>query len=363
MALVWETDLNHSQQAILLAMADYASDDGRNCYPSHERLAWKTGYSDRQVSRILKDLGESGIVEILSPATNNHPPHYWIRLDRATPKKPFRDDAMSTQGDSRGDVLSSQDLARGDNTSPQRVDNLSPQSPGVDTMSPLYVANVSPGVDTMSPDPSVNPPIEPPEITDDEDARAHDPIHIAWFETYGAEMPAEIEEAITKQLSKCPEEAILHAIRVSINATERTFKYLKACALNYIPPAPTHNGNGNAYTADLPGVHLLEAPVASVPSTPLAPPMAHDDPWAVAMAELKPSLPGVAQSYLTGSRMERGEDVDGIPFYRIVVEERANAGVDWLNKQVSVAIRRTLSSILRQKIVVEIVAAAQEIAA
>jgi len=55
MAQVWELDLPHNAQSILLALADHADDDGY-CYPSVGRLAWKTGYGVRQVQRTLKDL-------------------------------------------------------------------------------------------------------------------------------------------------------------------------------------------------------------------------------------------------------------------------------------------------------------------
>ena len=55
MGQVWELDLPHNAQSILLALADHADDDGY-CYPSVGRLAWKTGYGVRQVQRTLKDL-------------------------------------------------------------------------------------------------------------------------------------------------------------------------------------------------------------------------------------------------------------------------------------------------------------------
>ena len=55
MAQVWELELSHNAQSILLALADHADDDGY-CYPSVGRLAWKTGYGVRQVQRTLKYL-------------------------------------------------------------------------------------------------------------------------------------------------------------------------------------------------------------------------------------------------------------------------------------------------------------------
>ena len=60
MAQVWELELSHNVQSILLALADHADDDGY-CYPSVGRLAWKTGYGVRQVQRTLKYLRDGGL--------------------------------------------------------------------------------------------------------------------------------------------------------------------------------------------------------------------------------------------------------------------------------------------------------------
>lgn len=108
MTKVWEKEVSHSELAILLAMADYADDEGRNCYPSYDRLAWKTGYSARQVQRIIKDLCEKGILVITKPATQHQSAHYWIRLDRAKNKAPFRVDKMSSLDESRVDKCDTQ---------------------------------------------------------------------------------------------------------------------------------------------------------------------------------------------------------------------------------------------------------------
>ena len=62
MSQVWELDIDHGEMIVLLAMADHADDDGQNCYPSNAYLAWKTGYSDRQVRRVLRTLESTGII-------------------------------------------------------------------------------------------------------------------------------------------------------------------------------------------------------------------------------------------------------------------------------------------------------------
>lgn len=189
---------------------------------------------------------------------------------------------------------------------------------------------------------------------EEEDAQAREPVPQAWFDYYGEEMPENIQTKIGGLVAECGDEAVIHGIKASIDAKSRNFSYIAKCARNYIPAAT--NGHSNGYAVELPGVYHLQPSGESPPVANPPPPMPIDDPWAAALAELSPSLPGVAASYLAGSRMERGEDYEGLPLYRIVVEARAAPGVDWLNKQTSSAIRRTLGSILRQKIVIQVVA-------
>lgn len=84
------------------------------------------------------------------------------------------------------------------------------------------------------------------------------------------------------------------------------------------------------------------------------------EPWAKCLAELLPTMPGVAQSYLTGSRLEVADNLPGsLPIYRVIVEARAAVGVEWLMKQCRHSISRTLSSILGKSVLIEIVAAPQ----
>lgn len=59
---VWELDLSQRLKFVLLAFADHANDDGY-CYPSIGRIAWKCGYSKRQVIRIKTELVNLGLLE------------------------------------------------------------------------------------------------------------------------------------------------------------------------------------------------------------------------------------------------------------------------------------------------------------
>lgn len=205
---------------------------------------------------------------------------------------------------------------------------------------------------------------QPNQGDDDEDAQARDPRHQLWMETYGAEMPPEIEKRIKSDLAECPEEAILHAIRASANSNERTFGYLKKCALNYVPPPLTpentnytKNGNGR-YSVDIPGVVAMPAaPKAAAP--PLPPPMQTSDPWQMALAEILPVLPPHAAAWLKESACRECGELVGFPLYRVYANtEPGNVG--WLEDRAAPLIRKTLSSILRKRIEVDIVAAEKE---
>lgn len=56
MGLVWDADLDKDTKIILLAYADHADHEGGGVYPGVPLIAWKTGYSDRQVQRITHSL-------------------------------------------------------------------------------------------------------------------------------------------------------------------------------------------------------------------------------------------------------------------------------------------------------------------
>lgn len=116
---VYEYEFKHGEQAVLLAMADHAQDDGSDCYPSIGRVAWKIGYGERQIKRIIKDLRRRKILVEVAPPRQHRPTEYRIDLSAATPKSPFksRGDICDTDK-SRGDICDSSgvtsDASRGD---------------------------------------------------------------------------------------------------------------------------------------------------------------------------------------------------------------------------------------------------------
>ena len=65
MTKVFETKLESSEKFILLAMSDYASDDGESVYPSVESLSRKTSLSERTVQRSIQTLMEMGWITMV----------------------------------------------------------------------------------------------------------------------------------------------------------------------------------------------------------------------------------------------------------------------------------------------------------
>lgn len=127
MTLVWNTSGEHlkgSERLLMLAIADHAHDDGY-AFPGIERLAIKTGISERQVMRLVQKLEEGGwlIVE----RNKNRVNKYHIVIDKL---KQSVSDKMSPS--LSGDNMTPEDLSVGDNSSrdthvTQQVTSMSPE--------------------------------------------------------------------------------------------------------------------------------------------------------------------------------------------------------------------------------------------
>lgn len=99
MGLVWDADLDRELKFVLLAYADHADHDGGSIWPAVATIAWKTGYTDRQVIRLTKRLREMGILvpEGLSAKRTNV---YRIDLDALPIRdRPVRKQARRVEGD------------------------------------------------------------------------------------------------------------------------------------------------------------------------------------------------------------------------------------------------------------------------
>lgn len=126
MGLVWDCGLPRNEKYILLALADHADHEGYNIYPSVGRVAWKTGYDERMVQRIIKKLITHGVL-VSDGSGKRGTNRYRIRLE-CLPKRPDYGEGQFA----RGGILPPQD-----------------------------VQNVTPGGGKLPPEPSSNHPLEP----------------------------------------------------------------------------------------------------------------------------------------------------------------------------------------------------------
>ncbi|MBE9064270.1 helix-turn-helix domain-containing protein [cf. Phormidesmis sp. LEGE 11477] len=106
MLKVWEHEFSHPHQAILLALADHAHEDGTGIRPSIGRIAWKTGYSARSVQNIMSQLRELGILVVAVPATHNTPNEYYFDWSVATLKPSFDEFMTQKKGRKRRGAVS-----------------------------------------------------------------------------------------------------------------------------------------------------------------------------------------------------------------------------------------------------------------
>lgn len=406
MSKVWEKDLAHSEQSLLLAMADYADDDGRNCYPSYDRLSWKTGYSKRQVQRIIQELCGKGILVVLRPSTQHQATHYWIRIDKAKDKAPFSVD-ISDNGSSVD--IDDKESASIDNLSTLddfRVD-ISDNDASVDKLSTLNDASVDiddiqsrqmehPGwtfatssVDMVSTDPSVNHHIEPSEETEERDAGVAPAPPETWNDfliafCWVCHGHKDLGALTEKQKGILTSEAKrIYDKNYTIDDLRSWFrdKWQKdwhwTKDKQHERPAPSDVRSmipsirdtepvqpTNGYQVDEPdfrepfgrGVYPL-APPANPQPPPLPPPRPHDDPWAIALAEMLPTLSSQARAWLEHSELSMGE-IAGEPLCEILVKH-PSANVEWL-KRLEPTIRKKLGSLLHKRVNVGFVLVAKE---
>jgi hypothetical protein len=78
MTAVWErADLSSTQKLVLLALADWANDEGL-CWPSINRLSAKASMAGRSIQRIIRELEQAGFVrrdEVIGKGNK-----YWISI-------------------------------------------------------------------------------------------------------------------------------------------------------------------------------------------------------------------------------------------------------------------------------------------
>ena len=86
---VWDSDLKPNLKAVATAYADFADDDGKNIYPSVERMAYKTNYTPRQIQRLTKQLLGMGILISIGKHPTYGTNEYALVVENLPKKPPF----------------------------------------------------------------------------------------------------------------------------------------------------------------------------------------------------------------------------------------------------------------------------------
>lgn len=110
MGQVWELDLPHNHQSVALAFADHGKDDGSSIFPSLAHVAWKCGYSSRQVQRVVRELEAGGLLVKVAEAVGHRAVEYRMDVSAVPAKPPWTPDKTS----GRQIVAPTSDASRGD---------------------------------------------------------------------------------------------------------------------------------------------------------------------------------------------------------------------------------------------------------
>ena len=178
MGLIWNCELEQNVKYILLAYADHADHEGRSIYPSDALVAWKTGYSERQVIRIRLALIEKKIMlrDGTSPFRTQM---YRIDVDALPKRDAFqgpkrgrpatKTDPESTElpenGQNIGDMVSPIYEKTGDNLTPILEKEVTSWHPAGDIPTKQVTSETKTGDIAMSLNPSLTTRFKPPDLT------------------------------------------------------------------------------------------------------------------------------------------------------------------------------------------------------
>jgi len=141
---VWKHDLSGSKQAVALAYADHANEDGTGMWPSIDRVAWKTGLHRRTVQRKLRELCDDGIMVKVNEATHRRPAEYQFDWSKGK-KKPSFEEYKSGDGPSekKESNAGSETESGTEETSPSQANGGENQDPDPPAEEPKSTSNGS----------------------------------------------------------------------------------------------------------------------------------------------------------------------------------------------------------------------------
>lgn len=103
---VWQLDLPQPEKFVLLALGDHAHDDGTRCFPGVDRLSWKTGYSRRQIQRLLRSLERRAIILPVAYKWGGcgRTTEYTIKTEKGVNLSPFCRVSRASSARTNGDI-------------------------------------------------------------------------------------------------------------------------------------------------------------------------------------------------------------------------------------------------------------------
>jgi hypothetical protein len=168
MSLAWQTALPLNHKAALLAMSDWANDDGASLHPSIYAVAERLTCSERTAQRLLKDLSDQRWIAVVGNLNGGKPGatrHYRINVRKLREQAAIEEARRNVERSARrARATSNDDLPDPFETGA----NLSPVTNQVETGDKSGMGGVTNQVETgdtgvtlPTKDPSKDPPKEP----------------------------------------------------------------------------------------------------------------------------------------------------------------------------------------------------------
>ncbi len=238
MGQVWDLILTPAKQTVLLALADHADHAGKNVHPGIPLIAWKTGYSERQVYRIMMGLEDDGLL-VRVRERKGKPTIYRIDLSKGELKPAF----VAKKRMKTPDKMSVHDP--GQDVTPDKMSPLTSHGETKSDTPDIASLNLSRIRHKDEPSPVPEPPPQP--------LIERPNIYRVWEENMGG-LTQMIGEHLKDAVTDCGEEWVQDAIREAVENNVRKWTYVDAILKRWKKDGKSKRAA--ATDAKLPGIIL-----------------------------------------------------------------------------------------------------------